>query len=528
MVNTAQNAGKEGAGSLDALRFACAQHLDKHRRTLVLEWVKQLRARLNLPTASNLPDPAFTALTYRALDLTFRKLVAALRDNRLHDVVTDFAANHHEVLDHERSLLPLLTKLDTLGMLIRRSLIADPTIPAIPALYYFDRVFSTLQVECALLFGERRRNAFRQLTSQYTQEIQAVRSVVGSCPVGILVTDRQGYITHFNGIQQKISGKSAEQVIGKRLYYDYAYRQADEFRQAFMRAIQVGETAHFARRRYESSNGLQYLDVTLAPVKDEHGRITGVVQMLEDVTARVDLEEQLRAQNRDLTTRLKELEEAYEYIGRVNRQFASLVDINTTLSSRLSLDKMLDFIVRSAAMLTRARLTTLRLLDGEQLKLAAQFGLDGSATKKYVNVPVDGSIIGKVLRENRRLLIVNLVHDTDFYWPELRKGLNLQQLCAVALRSRGKTIGVLSIHLREQREFSMHEQNFLLALANHAALAIDLEKTLSTVRRERGRGTRPVVKQVPKPTSPIPLGPSPVVVPPALPSTAYDPIRYSR
>ncbi|MFH0830498.1 MAG: GAF domain-containing protein [Parcubacteria group bacterium] len=524
-----KSAKKEQTTDLTALSWACANHLDKHRRSIVLEWVKQLRSQLNLPTASNLPDPCFTALTYRALDLTFKKLIAALRDDRIHEVVPDLSANHHEVLDHSRSLVPLLIKLDTLGRLIRRSIVADLTLSTVPALYYMDRVMSTLSVESILLFGERRRHGLKRLTDQYREEAQASVSTLSSCPVGILVTDRGGYITHFNQVQELVSGKRAADVLGKRLYQDYAHHDAAEFREAFRRAIQFNQTAHFKRRRYQSSQGVQYLDIMLAPVRDAYGRTSGAVQILEDVTARVDLEQQLRQQNRALSVRLADLEEAYKYIGRINRQFASLVDINTTLSSKISLDKMLDFIVRSAAMLTRARLTTLRLLSGQSLDLVAQYGLNNPDVPRFRHVPVDQSVVGRVLKENRNLLIVDLDNDTQFCWRELKENLKLRQVVSVPLRSRGRTIGVLSIHLSEKRDFTSHEQNFLVALANQAALAIDLEKALSNLRNSRSRAHtthekhehgRPVPRD-------LPHTPAPAQIALTLESD-HDPIRYSQ
>jgi len=492
-----------------------------------LAWTKQLRSSLNIPTSSNLPDPAFTALSHRTLDLLYRKLFAAIRDNRIHELVTDFVANHHEVLDHSRSLLPLLRKIETLSMLVRRSIVADPTIPTVAALYLFDRVMSTLTTEALTQFGERRRVSFKHLTDNYKKEAEAIRSVLGSCPVGILVTDREGYIIHFNQVQEAISRRPATKVLGKRLYYDYAHRDA-EFKEAFSRAVQKGETAHFNRRRYVSSNGVQYLDVTLAPVRNEHNDITGVVQMLEDVTARVDLEEKLRAQNRDLTTRLSELEEAYEYIGRINRQFASLVDINTTLSSKLSLDKLLDFIVRSAAMLTRARLTTLRLIEGTDLVLAAQSGYTPQEQQRYNRMPASAASVADVLNQEH-IVISDLQRNNLLNWPELRELFKLKQRLSVPLRSRGRTIGILQIHLQEMREFSLHEQNFLLVLANHAALALDLDRALSSVRARQSAVEPHKPAHQTRQTPPLPptIRPRPAKKASASVSSLDDSIRYA-
>jgi PAS domain S-box-containing protein len=483
--------------ALTDLRWVCATHLDKHRQAIVTEWAQTLRKTLELPTTSNFPDPATMALRHKELDILFRRLIASVRVNNFTELPAAAVANHHEVLDHAHSLTPLLIKLTTLADITRRSIISDPTMRAVPALYYMDHVFGKLMAEATMLFAKRRRSSINRLQEQYRQSNEASASVLDSSPIGILVTDREGFITFFNTTQELISSKQKEAVLGKKLYHDYARRGAEPFRVAFRKAIDHGETSVFKRCRYEGSQGIQYLDVSLGPVKDVQGRITGVVQILNDVTEKAALEEKTLEQNQALTSKVKELEEAYNYIGKVNRQFSSLIDINNTISSKLSLDKILDFVVRSAAMMTKSRLTTLRrLANNNNLVLMAQYGLDEKTSERFRNVPIDKSVIGRVILEDRNILMVDL-DQAELFVPELKQTLGLRSLVSVPLRSRGKIVGVLSIHLAEKREFTMLEQNFLIALANQAALAIELEKAMAPMRAAKGDPSRPY--QVPPP-----------------------------
>jgi PAS domain S-box-containing protein len=484
--------------ALSDLRWVCATHLDKHRQAIVTEWAQTLRKTLELPTTSNFPDPATMALRHKELDILFRRLIASVRTNTFTELPASAVANHHEVLDHAHSLTPLLIKLNTLADITRRSIIADPTMRTVPALYYMDHVFGKLMAEATMLFAKRRRLGLNRIKEQHQQISESSVSVLNSSPVGILVTDRDGIITFFNATQETISGKQKEEVLGRKLYHNYAKRDAEPFRAAFQKAIDHGETSMFRRCRYEGSQGIQYLDVSLGPVKNVQGSITGVVQILSDVTEKALLEQKAIEQNRSLASKVKELEEAYNYIGKVNRQFSSLIDINNTISSKLSLDKILDFVVRSAAMLTKARLTTLRrLANNNTLVLMAQYGLDAQTAEKFRNVPVDKSVIGRVLQEDRSILMVDLDQETLFYLPELKQKLGLRSLVSVPLRSRGKVVGILSIHLPEKREFTMLEQNFLIALANQAALAIELEKALAPMRAAKNK--QPQQYQVPPP-----------------------------
>ncbi|MFO0702513.1 MAG: GAF domain-containing protein [Candidatus Andersenbacteria bacterium] len=471
---------KEPAADLVALRGSLADQLESNRASLVQTWVSELRRTLHLPTTTGLPDPATQALSYKELDRLLQQLIQAIRDDDYAALPDAAAANHHEPREHAYSIVPLLAKLTILGDTLRRHVAGDAA-----ALYLLDRVLIKLSVEATLVFAARRKQSFDRITDRSETLKETLEAILDSSPVGILVTDRDGYITYFNREQERVSGVSRDKALGRKLYVEYARRTAEDVRAAFRKAVEQGATTSFLRRRYEGRGGAQILDVQMGPIRDDAGRIAGTVHICRDVSDLATLEDKLLQRNRELAAKVHELEEAYTYIGKVNRQFASLIDVNSTLGTQLSLDKVLDFIVRSAAMLTRARLVTLRRLEpnGRTLTLAAHYGFTAEQAAHYRPVDIDQSVIGRVIRENRPILVVDLNHDVTFQFPELVEDFGLKSLVSVPLNSRGRTIGTLSIHLPESRSFSNLELNFLIALANQAALAIDLERTLRTARR---------------------------------------------
>jgi PAS domain S-box-containing protein len=483
-----------------ALRVAIADHLEAHQRTIVQQWVKRLRIDLKLPSATGLPSPVSSALTTERLGQLLRATASALRTGDFSDALERAAANHHEILDSVQGVWALTTKLGIFGDVVRRSVLENPLLPPVETLYLLDRTFTKLTSESVFLLVTRRKVGLNRLSRHHEELRETADAILASSPVGILVTDRDGIITFFNQAQERISGVTRTAVLGKKIYIDYARRSEPEFRAAFTRAIQHGETSYFKRRHYLGRQGEQFLDVLMGPITDHAGEIIGTIHVCQDVTDKTELEQKLLKQNQKLQAKVKELEEAYTYIGKVNRQFASLIDISNTLSSQLSLDKILDFIVRSAAMLTKARLTTLRQLRGEDLILLAQYGLDPKELPKYRSTTIHQSVIGRVIRERRQILIVDITREEQFRWPELRKNLGLRSLVSVPLHSRGKVVGVLSIHLAESRTFSNLELNFLMALASQAALAIEIEQTLAPVRAAKKK----TLPAIPSPASATP------------------------
>lgn len=498
--------------SLVALRAALAEHLRRRQSTLVQAWATQLRQTLHLPKSTGLPDPATSALSYKELDRLFQQLTSAIQAGDHDNLAKAAAANHHEPLKHSDSIARLLTKLTTLGDVLRRSVADDATLDQLAATHLLDRTLAKLTAESVLVYTEHRRVGVDRIAEHSRSLKETLQAILDSSPVGILVTDREGYITYFNHEQELISGVPRDQALGQKIYEGYARRSDEDVRAAFEKALEHGVTTALPRHSYAGRQGEQSLDILLGPIRDEAGAITGTVHVCRDVTDLTQLEGQVMQRNRELAGKVHELEEAYTYIGKVNRQFASLIDVNSTLSGKMSLDKVLDFIVRSAAMLTRARLVTLRRLDGQQLVLAAQYGMRPDQLNRYSTVDIDSSVIGRVVREHRQILVVDLGRDVNFRWPELIEQFGLKRLVSVPLYSRGRTIGTLSIHLPEQRQFSNLELNFMIALANQAALAIDLERTLRAVRSTHAR-TAEVAHGIPLANPVVPPRSVPLALP---------------
>jgi len=180
-------------------------------------------------------------------------------------------------------------------------------------------------------------------------------------------------------------------------------------------------------------------------------------------------------QTQDELTRLRQM------VVRLSR----LVEISVTLNSTLDLDRLLQFIVRSAADLVESEAASILLVGDKtrDLYIAAATDADPEALKK-IPVPKEGSIAGKVFREDRPL-ILNELGVTGQSYPEAEEGgrFSVRSLIGVPLRIRDDVTGVLEAVNKRQGIFDEADLLTLTNIASLAAVAISNARQLEALNR---------------------------------------------
>jgi PAS domain S-box-containing protein len=145
-----------------------------------------------------------------------------------------------------------------------------------------------------------RRRAQRQLE----RERDLVESIVESSPVGIGVVNPDGTIVRANEHAEEILGLSAgelaDQPAAEHPVYDVDGDPIPADERPFAEALETGETVQNREIQVEKPDGeRRWLSVNAVPLFDEDGDVERVIVTAEDVTERVEREEQLRRE-RDL------------------------------------------------------------------------------------------------------------------------------------------------------------------------------------------------------------------------------------
>jgi len=114
---------------------------------------------------------------------------------------------------------------------------------------------------------------------------------------GVLITDANGCIEYVNEAFTRISGYSASEALGKNPSILKSGEHSAEFYQAFWRRISQGKVWKGNQINQRKDGSLYTARVSVAPLLDDHDKVTHFVGVQEDISEQQQLEEQfLQAQ----------------------------------------------------------------------------------------------------------------------------------------------------------------------------------------------------------------------------------------
>ncbi|MGA2404711.1 MAG: GAF domain-containing protein [Syntrophobacteraceae bacterium] len=151
--------------------------------------------------------------------------------------------------------------------------------------------------------------------------------------------------------------------------------------------------------------------------------------------------------------------------------FEALRKVLKAVSSTLSLDEVLDMLVRNVTEVMNLKACAIRLFDPEKgtLELVASHGLSEHYIQKG---PVDADrSIGESMK-GKTVTILNISEDPRAQYPEAAIEEGIVSLGSIPLSIKGRVIGVMRIYTGAPHNFSEDEINFAEALAEMGAIAI--------------------------------------------------------
>ena len=150
---------------------------------------------------------------------------------------------------------------------------------------------------------------FRDITERRQAERAKERlaSVVESSEDAIITKSLDGIITSWNSGAERVFGYPAPEAIGQPISIIAAPGRADEMRDILNRIRSGGHIDHYQTLRRTKSGKIIHISLTVSPVVDERGQVTGASKIARDITPQVEAQAELAEQRERLRVTLNSI-----------------------------------------------------------------------------------------------------------------------------------------------------------------------------------------------------------------------------
>ncbi len=161
-----------------------------------------------------------------------------------------------------------------------------------------------------------------------------------------------------------------------------------------------------------------------------------------------------------------------------------LSEINAVLSSTLKLKPLLNLIMDAAVEIVEAEGASVLLWDHKTNDLRFAATTTGAESLIGKPVPLDGSIAGTVLRENRAEAVDDALRDRRHYSGiDDASDFQTRSVLGVPMRSRNRVIGVLEAVNKRDLPWKQDDINYLSIIAAQAAVAIESAQLVAALQK---------------------------------------------
>lgn len=153
---------------------------------------------------------------------------------------------------------------------------------------------------------------FRDITERQRAEAtqQLLASVIESSNDAIVTKDLNGIVTSWNKGAERIFGYSAQEMIGQSIDILAAPDRVDEMPRILERIRRGERIDHFQTLRKTKIGKLIHISITVSPVRDSRGQITGASKIARDITAQVEAQAEIESQRERLRVILSSIGDA--------------------------------------------------------------------------------------------------------------------------------------------------------------------------------------------------------------------------
>ena len=288
-------------------------------------------------------------------------------------------------------------------------------------------------------------------------------AIVESSEDAIIGQTLDGTVVTWNRGAMKLYGYPAREMVGRSMSTLVPSGRSEEIPSLLDRLKRGEVIEHFETVRVRRDGTPIDVSVTLSPIEDATGTITGAASIARDITQRKRAEETGRA------------------FAEVGRKLTGTLDIDEAAGQVVSAVLGLFKVRRSA-------LFQLESASGSLVCVAVAGERDAVTWVGQRFGPGEG-VVGRAIAERRPVWTSDLLGDPKIVVPpsvrESAREAGYPGVAAVPLRIQGEVIGALSISDAYERVFTDEEVGLLAAFGDQAALALQNARLLSESNRRR-------------------------------------------
>ncbi len=291
-----------------------------------------------------------------------------------------------------------------------------------------------------------------------SHSLNLLEILFGRTPMAIAVFDRDACLRRYNSTWVDLLAKhrqsAVRQVTPGVSLFDLLPGLEKDFRPILSR-VAAGETVRVDAFRWQHAGVVSYRDAVFAPLRQD-GEAVGFVEVSSDATERALAQQTLEQRVHERT-----------------RELQALYDVLSAASASLELESVLERSLDAVLEVMRCSVGAVHLLDegGQLLNLAAGRGIPADFASQTPVVPVDSGLAGTVIRRNQPTVVRDIA-SSPLPLHAIPASAD-QTYVGVPLRSRGRTLGVLSLLGEAGRRFGDEEISLLTHIADEVGIAVE-------------------------------------------------------
>lgn len=178
-----------------------------------------------------------------------------------------------------------IARENNLQSILAIPLIIRGEIHGVFTLYSTDTAFFDSPSVVEILTGVSMRISVAMETAMDQQQIRLLSSALSAAGNGVMITNAQGIIQWVNPAFSKLSGYSADELIGRTPRILNSGQHAQGYYQALWASIGRGEPWNSDTTERARDGSLYTVSQTITPITNDEGKISHYIAIHEDVTA---------------------------------------------------------------------------------------------------------------------------------------------------------------------------------------------------------------------------------------------------